>query len=101
MGPRDSQKDEFIEKYKEITNHPYANEIRTLIDMGFANISANLEAIDRYQGNLDLAINYLFEQQDEEVKEIKPAMINGRDFINPKIGTPQPPPPKERLSQPQ
>jgi hypothetical protein len=48
MGPRDSQKDEFIEKYKEITNHPYANEIRTLIDMGFANISANVEAIDRY-----------------------------------------------------
>ena len=48
MDRRESQKDEFIEKYKEITNHPYANEIRTLIDMGFANISANLEAIDRY-----------------------------------------------------
>lgn len=61
MDPKEFQKDEFIEKYKEITNHPYANEIRTLIDMGFANISANVEAIDRYQGNLDQAINYLFE----------------------------------------
>ena len=61
MDPRESQKDEFIENDKEITNHPYANEIRTLIDMGFANISGNVEAIDRYEGNLDLAINYLFE----------------------------------------
>jgi uncharacterized UBP type Zn finger protein len=61
MGPRDSQKDEFIEKYKEITNHQFANEIRTLIDMGFANISANEKAIDRFSGNLEQAINYLFE----------------------------------------
>jgi hypothetical protein len=61
MDLRASQKDEFIEKYKEISNHPFANELRTLFDMGFANLSANVEAIDRYDGNLDLAINYLFE----------------------------------------
>jgi hypothetical protein len=61
MDLRGSQKDEFIEKYNEISNHPFSNEIRTLFDMGFSNLSANVEAIDRSEGNLDLAINYLFE----------------------------------------
>jgi hypothetical protein len=67
---RASKKDEFIEKYKEISYHPFANEIRTLFDMGFSNLSANVEAIDKYDGNLDQATNYLFESQQEEVKKI-------------------------------
>ena len=99
MDLRASQKDEFIEKYKEISNHPFANELRTLFDMGFANLSANVEAIDRYDGNLDLAINYLFEQQEEEVKEI--LLANGRDVINPEMETQKPPFPKQRLNEPQ
>ena len=61
MDLRRSHKDEFIEKYREISSHPFANEIRTLYDLGFSNLSANVEAIDRSEGNLDLAINYLFE----------------------------------------
>jgi uncharacterized UBP type Zn finger protein len=70
MDLRTSQKDDFIDKYKEISNHPNANEIRTLFDMGFSNLSANVKAINRSEGNLDLAINYLFEKLEEEVKEI-------------------------------
>ena len=38
--------------------------------MGFSNISANVEAIDRSEGNLYLTINYLFEKLEEVVKEI-------------------------------
>ena len=60
MDIRASQKDDFIEKYKEISNHPNANEIRILFEMGFSNLSANAKAIDRFEGNLDLAISYLF-----------------------------------------
>ena len=92
MDLRASQKDEFIEKYKEISKHSFANEIRTLFDMGFANLSSNVEAIERYDGNLDLAMNYLFEYQEEEVKEVLPA--KGRDVINPKMETQKPPFPK-------
>jgi hypothetical protein len=55
--------------------------------MGFANLSINERAIDRFSGNLDKAINYLFEYQDEEVNNIKPANIKGGDIINPKIVT--------------
>ena len=90
MDLRASQKDEFIEKFKKISNHPFANEIRTLFDMGSANLSTNVEAIDRYDGNLDLAINYLFELQEEEMKEVLPT--KGRDVINPKMEKKQPPP---------
>jgi hypothetical protein len=59
MDLRDSQNDEFIDKYKEISNHPYAQEIRTLFDVGFADLSSNVKAIDRFSGNIELAINYL------------------------------------------
>jgi hypothetical protein len=48
MDLRRSHKDEFIEKYREISSHPFAIEIRTLYDLGFSNLSANVEAIDRY-----------------------------------------------------
>jgi hypothetical protein len=70
MDMRGSQKDPLIEKYKEISNHPHADEIRTLFDMGFADLTANVKAIDRFKGNVDLAINYLCAEQEEEVKEI-------------------------------
>jgi hypothetical protein len=50
--------------------------------MGFSNLSLNMRAIDRSKGNLDLAINYLFEHKEEEVKEMLPT--KGRDVINPK-----------------
>ncbi len=65
-----SKNNEFIEKYKEISNHPYAKEIINLFDMGFADLTANVKAIDRYRGDLDLALNYLLEYKGEEVKEI-------------------------------
>jgi hypothetical protein len=52
MDLRESQKDKFIEKFNEISNHPYANEIRTLFNMGFSNSSANVEAIERSEGKL-------------------------------------------------
>ena len=61
MDLNGSQKDEFIEKYKELSNHPYSNEIRSLFDMGFSDLSINQKVIDRFSGNLDLALNYLFE----------------------------------------
>ena len=61
MDLKGSQKDEFIEKYKELSNHPYANEIRALFNMGFSDLSINEKAIDRFSGNLDLALNYLLE----------------------------------------
>jgi hypothetical protein len=48
MDLRGPHKDEFIEKYKEISSHPFANEIRTLFEFGFSNLSTNVEAIDRY-----------------------------------------------------
>ena len=59
MDLRGSQKDPLIEKYKDISNHPCANEIRALFDMGFSDLTANVKAIDKFKGNLDLAINYL------------------------------------------
>jgi hypothetical protein len=39
---RASKNDPLIEKYKQISNHPYANEIRALFDMGFSDLSANV-----------------------------------------------------------
>jgi hypothetical protein len=61
MDIKGSQKDEFIEKYKEVSNHPHANEIRILFDMGFSNLTATVKAIDKFSGNIEQAINYLFE----------------------------------------
>ena len=61
MELRGSHKDEFIEKFKEISNHPNANEIRTLFDLGFEDLTANVKAIDRFRGDLELATNYMFE----------------------------------------
>jgi hypothetical protein len=87
MDHSGSQIDKFTEKYKDISNHPYANEIRTLFDIGFANLYVNERAIDKFSGNLELAINYLFQSQ-EEINEINPGMIKRRDFINAKIETP-------------
>jgi hypothetical protein len=88
MDLRGSQKDPLIEKYKDISNHPCVNEIRALFDMGFADLTANVKAIDKFKGNLDLAINYLCALQEEEVKEVEPAMMKGRNAISSKIETP-------------
>jgi hypothetical protein len=38
--------------------------------VGFADLTSNVKAIDRFSGNLELAINYLCAWQEEEVKEI-------------------------------
>jgi hypothetical protein len=57
--------------------------------MGFSDLSANVKAIDRFRGNLELALNYLCaEDQEEELKEIKPYLIKGREGIIPMIETP-------------
>jgi len=61
MDLKRSQTDELIEKYKNLSNHPHANEIRTLFDMGFSDLSINESVIYKFSGNLELAINYLFE----------------------------------------
>ena len=44
-----------------MSNHPHANEIRTLFELGFSNLTANVIAIDRFSGNIELALNYLIE----------------------------------------
>jgi hypothetical protein len=41
--------------------------------MGFSDLSAIVKAIDRFNGSLELSLNYLVGEQEEEVKEIEPA----------------------------
>ena len=36
--------------------------------MGFANLTANVEAINKYKGNLDLALNYMLLNQKMETQ---------------------------------
>jgi hypothetical protein len=45
----------------EISNHPYANELRILFEMDLADLSANVKAIERFKGDLEQATNYLLE----------------------------------------
>jgi len=42
-----------------LQHYPYANEARSLIDMGFSNVAQIMELLTRYKGNLDQVIGEL------------------------------------------
>jgi hypothetical protein len=46
-------------KLKQLSSHPFINELQELYDLGMTDLKSNLKAIDVAKGNLENAYNYL------------------------------------------
>ena len=51
---------------KQLSSHPFINELQELYDLGMTDLKSNLKAIDVAKGNLEYAYNYLQDGYYEE-----------------------------------
>jgi hypothetical protein len=55
----DYERERYMINLKQLSSHPFINELQELYDLGMTDLKSNLKAIDVARGNLENAYNYL------------------------------------------